>query len=37
MSRFKDKPEKYPSKDDMSSVKAALKSSGYAGEEVSES
>ena len=30
MSRFKDKPEKYPPKDDMSSVKAALKSEGYA-------
>ena len=37
MSRFKEKPEKYPPKDDMSSVKAALKSEGYASEEVSES
>jgi hypothetical protein len=37
MSRFKEKPEKYPPQDDMSSVKAALKSSGYASEEVSES
>jgi len=33
MARFKKRPEKYPSKDDMSLVKAALKSSGYATEE----
>ena len=37
MARFKKRPEKYPPKDDMSSVKLALKSEGYASEEVSES
>jgi len=37
MARFEKSPEKYPPKDDMSKVKLALKSSGYASEEVSES
>jgi hypothetical protein len=37
MSRFKKKPEPTPSRDDMTKVKAALKSIGYGSEEASES
>jgi len=37
MARFDKNPEKYPPKDDMSKVKLALRSEGYASKKVSES
>ena len=36
MSRFKEKPEPTPPRDDMTKVKAALQSTGYGQESVSE-